>query len=289
MTGASQISKLVNAALEIEAQDAKDVGALGFMARSLIQATMPHSKPKDLIFHRENGNYTLTMTGHPKIGLPYGALPRLEMAWVTTEALRTQNRKILLGTLSDFMRELGLVPTGGRWGSITRLKDQTRRLFSCHVSFTYDAADAKGNEIAAGANLNIADNYVLWWNPKDPNQTSIFESEVELSEKFFKEIIEKPVPLDMRALKVLSRSPMALDIYSWLTYRMSYLKKPTSVSWEALQLQFGAEYKELKTFKFKFIKHLKSVLTEYPQARVSDESSGLLLLPSHTHVQKLQG
>jgi hypothetical protein len=288
MTTPQQITQLVNAALEIDSQDARDAGALGFMARSLIQATMPHSKPKELIFHRENGNFTLTMFGNPKVGLPYGALPRLLMAWITTEALRTQKRRILLGSnLSDFMRELDIVPTGGRWGSITRLKDQIRRLFSCNISCTYDKEDEKGNEMAAGANLNIADNYALWWNPKDPNQTVLFESEVELSEKFFNEIINRPVPLDIRALKVLSRSPMALDIYSWLTYRMSYLKKPTTISWEALQLQFGAEYKERKTFKYNFIKQLKAVMLEYSEAKVSNEASGLLLQPSHTHIHKL--
>jgi hypothetical protein len=91
----------------------------------------------------------------------------------------------------------------------------------------------------------------------------------------------------MRALKVLSRSPMALDIYSWLTYRMSYLRKPTVISWESLQLQFGSDYKELKTFRYNFTKHLKAVLLAYPQAKVSDEISGLLLKPSRTHIQKL--
>ena len=48
MTSGRQIAQFVNTAMEIEAQDAKDAGALGFMARSLIQATMPHSKPKEL-------------------------------------------------------------------------------------------------------------------------------------------------------------------------------------------------------------------------------------------------
>jgi hypothetical protein len=35
------------------------------------------------------------------------------------------------------MVELDLVPTGGRWGPITRLRAQTRRLFSCAVSANY--------------------------------------------------------------------------------------------------------------------------------------------------------
>ena len=55
MASLQKINKLVNATLEIEERAAQDAGALGFMARSLIQATMPHSKPKELIFHRKTG------------------------------------------------------------------------------------------------------------------------------------------------------------------------------------------------------------------------------------------
>lgn len=38
------------------------------------------------------------------------------------------------------------------------------------------------------------------------------------------------------------RSPLALDIYCWLTYRASYLRRPTEIPWTALALQFGAGY-----------------------------------------------
>lgn len=36
------LNKLLNEAIAIEAESAKDAGALGFMARALVQATMPH-------------------------------------------------------------------------------------------------------------------------------------------------------------------------------------------------------------------------------------------------------
>ena len=41
--------------------------------------------------------------------LPYGNLPRLLMAWVSTEAVRTQSRELVMGrSLSEFMRTLGV-------------------------------------------------------------------------------------------------------------------------------------------------------------------------------------
>ena len=111
------IDALINKALAIEDEQAQAVGALGFMARAMVQATLPHKKVVGNEFERRNGNYTLTLLAPSKIGLPYGTIPRLLLAWLTTEAVKTQSRELELGdSLSGFMRELDMVPTGGRWG-----------------------------------------------------------------------------------------------------------------------------------------------------------------------------
>ena len=77
---------------------------------------------------------------------------------------------------------------------------------------------------------------------------------------------------------------MAIDIYQWLTHRMSYLRKPYTIPWPALQLQFGCDYGREIDFRRKFLPHLKRVLELYPQAKVEPGSGGLLLKPSRTHV-----
>ena len=83
---------------------------------------------------------------------------------------------------------------------------------------------------------------------------------------------------------------MALDIYVWLTYRNSYLRRPTLVPWAALQAQFGAGYSDsaqgLRDFKKAFREALKKVVTIY-QVQVDDQPRGLLMRPSRTHVAKL--
>ena len=105
------INSLITQALAIEAESAQDAGALGFMARAMTQATLPHRKVDGAYFQRVNGNYTLTLLVPPDIGLPYGSIPRLLLAWLTTEAVQTQSRELELGdSMSAFMRELGLVP-----------------------------------------------------------------------------------------------------------------------------------------------------------------------------------
>jgi hypothetical protein len=110
-----------------------------------------------------------------------------------------------------------------------------------------------------------------------------------LSSEFYNELVAHAVPIDLRALKALKGSPLALDIYSWLTYRMSYLKKPSLIPWEALQTQFGADYRRLRDFKRKLLVHLADVLHVYPAARLSDQATGLQLRPSPTHLPRAAG
>ena len=88
-------------------------------------------------------------------------------------------------------------------------------------------------------NSLIADSTAFWWNPQRPNQPSLWESKIELSEKFFNEIIRHPVPLDMNALKALKRSPLGLDLYLWLVYRTFSLRAPQPITWRQVYQQFG--------------------------------------------------
>jgi hypothetical protein len=177
----STVEKLITEALAIEEESARKAGALGFMARAMVQTTLPHKAVKGNEFSRSNGHFTLTMLAPSAIGLPYGNIPRLLLAWLTTEAVRKKERTLLLGdSLSSFMRELDLVPTGGRWGTITRLREQTKRLFSSTISCSYDRHDQ-----FAEAGFRIADKVQLWWSPHLPSQSTLFNSQVQLSESFF--------------------------------------------------------------------------------------------------------
>ena len=252
--------------------------------RPQASATMPHRDPKTLAFQRVNGNFALTMLAG--YAMPYGSVPRLLVSWVTSEAKRTKERQLVLGqSLSDFMRELGLRITGGQRGDITRLKEQATRLFSTSISCVV-REPGRSVEIK---NLQIADTAKIWWDPKNPEQLGLWPSTVMLSENFFQEVTERPVPVDLRAIAALKQSPLALDIYCWLTYRMSYLQGTSRpIPWPSLQVQFGAGYatdaQGTRDFKKAFLRELKSVLTVYPRARVELDRRGLVLKESPTHV-----
>ena len=87
----------------------------GFMARLMMLCSLPRTNPgTQRQYKRVNGPYTLIMTAVGQTGLPFGNLSRLLLAWVCTEAVRTQSRELFLGaSLSGFMRRLGLAPIGG--------------------------------------------------------------------------------------------------------------------------------------------------------------------------------
>lgn len=277
------LAKLISEALAIEAEAAQEAGALGFMARAMVQATMPHRRAEGNEFTRRNGAFTLTLLAPSGIGLPYGNVPRLLLAWLTTEAVRTRSRELVLGdSLSAFIRELGMgAASGGPKGTITRLKSQITRLFSSTISCTYEDADR-----TALVGYRVADRAMLWWSAKRPDQAALWESTVTLTEAFYNEVINRPVPIDMRALRALKSSPLAIDIYTWLTYRMSYLHQPTTIPWAVLAAQFGSDYTRTRAFKAAFLAELVRVQTVYHQAEAESAPAGLILRPSRPHIAR---
>ena len=162
-TVADQVNQLVSAS---EADP-----DLGFMARLLALCSLPRTNPGNRKeYKRVNGPYTLYMQSGPGNKLPFGNLPRLLLAWVSTEAVRTQSRELVLGrSLSKFMRTLGINSTsGGVRGEQTRLRNQMKRLFGCTVSLLYQ--DEHGE---AAVNSVMARRTEFWWNERKPDQPSL--------------------------------------------------------------------------------------------------------------------
>jgi hypothetical protein len=217
-----------------------------------------------------------------KIGLPYGTIPRIISAWMTTEAVQTKSPVLELGdSLSAFMRQLDMEMTGGKNGTITALKNQARRFFASTFTAIYE-----DHEKTADMGFRVAEDSLIWWNHSDPEQAGLWNSTVTLSNKFFNEIQKNPVPIDMRAIKALKKSPLALDIYCWTTYRVSYLARDLLIPWDKVALQFGSGYARMRDFKAAFLEELDKVHNLYPALRYKVTEDGLMLKPSPTHVPK---
>jgi len=283
-----QTIKLLDAAEEIRSQP--DAAEAAFMARQLVQCTLPHTNPGNVpVWTRTNGNLTLgiqpgyDIKAGKSIGYPYGSIPRLLLFWITTEAVKSKNRRLELGkSLSAFMREIGLDPNTGRGkrGDAPRLREQMRRLFGSKISFEQELHD--GDRQGEGyLDMLIAPRRELWWDPHHPNQDTLWGSWLELGEHFYKAIIESPVPVDLRALRALKRSPLALDLYSWATYRaFTVTKKGRAqfIPWAGLQAQIGTDYAHKQNFRRKARAALRKVQAVYPGLVLTYEQDGGLTI-----------
>lgn len=281
-------NKLLKAHVYINREDPLEANSIGFGAKALVSACLPYNQPKKESLEngawiRKNGAYSLWIQGGPK-GLPYGTYPRLFVIWLTTQAIKTGNRKIFAGgTIREYLKAVGVDSSRGVRGSGKMMLEQTTKFLESRAAFSRSESNDKFI-IEAGNQMLFAEDYELLWDPKKPDQELLFDSYIELSEKFFKEITSYSIPLDMRAVEAIRSSPMALDIYQWLAYRLHYIKpgKPTLPSWDDLRLQFGAEYKRRDHFINQFKKKLKQAMTVYPAARVALNENGNGLILSHS-------
>lgn len=260
-----------------------------YMASQLVQCTLPHKDPRchkdGLPWQRDNGNLSLVIQpGWDRetrcfIGIPYGSLPRLILFWIVTEAKRQRQhcletgrnpRRLDLGeNLTSFMRELGLNPKGrGKRSDAVRLRDQMTRLFRCRISFEKTI----GGVLAEGQrwlDMQVAPEGELWWDLKRPDQLALWGSYIIVGDIFYKAIIQSDIPGDMRALKALKRSPLALDMYIWSalkTYQVNKSNKSMSVRWDDLMVQLGDNYdpKRIDKFKTKVKAALRKVAKFFP-------------------------
>ena len=296
-TGTAVI-KLMDAAAAIfnEMPDSKDAA---FIARQLVQASLPHSNPGNVpVWIRKNGNMALILqqgydsTGQP-FGYPYGTIPRLLLFWITAEASRnkadltnTNPRRLELGnSLSGFMAELGLNSanggTGAKRSDARRVKDQMQKLFRCHISFeTQPETEARRGIAWRGRDITTSGE--LWWDAKQPKQPVLWGSWIELGEEFYKSITAAPVPVDVRALRALTRSPLALDLYAWLVYeafRAHKGNKPRFETWAQLHAHLGGDYARIDNFRAKTKAAIAKILAVYPGLKLGKRMGGIQVLP----------
>lgn len=288
----TNLRRLIKQSIAIADDDASSADAVGFMARILVQTTLPHRDPGAVqAWGRRNGSFSILIQPGVKmlpdgtvqsVGMPFGTYPRILLAWITTEAVRTKSPRLELGkSLKRFMEALDITLNGK---NAKRLRDQMLKLFSAQISWSYD-----NDQVDIEAGIRPVELRQLWWDPKRPDQDNLWSSFIELNQRFYNELVTRPVPLDMRALAELARerTPLGMDLYMWLTYRMSRLDKPVMIPWEKLEEQFGAAYGRGRDFRPKFRKRLEVVLQLYPKARVFTTSAGIRLEPSSPHVAKL--
>lgn len=259
---------------------------ISFQYVPLIQCSFPHADPGALTqFTRRNGWLELTLsTARPDAGLPYGVPARLLTIYCASEAKRTHSPEIYLGeSVHEFLRRLEVPITRGERGSLRVYANQLLRLMHCAISIDENLREPSGRTGLHIRQALFVEEARLWWD----EATAIGQgSSLVLSPVLYDSILERSAPLSTKALKLLRKSPMDLDVYAWLVHRLFHLSRPSTVTWEQLSGQFGHGYRELRKFRRFFADSVKRVQEVYPQARLKLADAGVILLPSPQHIPR---
>ena len=249
----------------------------GFTYAGFCLTALPHKKLPDATIWERKG-YKLTLAVGPgmitragtsvAIGIPYGSRARLILLYLQTQAVRSQSPEVELGkSMFAWLKRMG-ISVGGK--TYSEIKEQAERIASCNLSFFWeDQAGRKSFSRSMFVIKGLVGTDTKQW----------YES-VRLSDDFFTALKAHPVPVWEPALRAIGNRSMAMDVYIWLTYRLHMLVDATPVSWAAVQGQFGAGFLDTGNFRRSFKESLSFALAVYPDAKVTVDSTGLILHPS---------
>lgn len=256
---------------------------IGIMHAGFAMTALPHRATTQTIWERQSGDVKLLLesgrTGATEaIGLPYGAVARIILLYLQTEAVRTRSREVELGrSMNTWLNSMGMDNGGHNYNLV---REQSRRLSLCRLTFL--RVSANQTFITNGSFVHDA---ILPNDNADESQPQFWRPCVRLDEGFYKSLIEHPLPVRETAIRSLGHRSMAIDIYLWLAYRLHILEKPIKLTWHNLANQFGSGFADIKNFKKKFKEPLALALAAYPDAKVEAEHGGVVLYPSRPPVE----
>ena len=278
-------------ALTTIANRAVDAGEPDYLPAFFCHVGLPRSNFDGVSFERQSGTVSLQIEGGKTFDgknwqqqpIPYGAIPRLALIHITSEAVRTQSPIVDVGnSVYAFLEALGV---GNNQAARRNARKQMIALGACTMRLGR-VVERDGKRFAQTVDGRPFNQFEAWIDDTE-GQRALWPTSLTLSEPFFDAIIKSAVPLRHGALAQLSGSALALDIYSWLAHRLCRVKRGgAEISWAALAEQFGQEYSDRKNFKRRFIAQLHNVLKAYPEARVEIIHGGLRLETSPTPIPR---
>ncbi|MCX6936460.1 MAG: replication protein RepA [Verrucomicrobia bacterium] len=221
-------------------------------------------------YYRENGKLKPT-------GYPYGATARWLLLCVFSSAVRQQAPVVSLGnSATEFLRELGMPRDGRRMRAVN---DQLSRLFSASIRFSF-----RNRQLITGSNLSVASDFMLWRHDSGTRAHGY----VVLSESVFNDLIQHPIPLDSGAVRALRDSPLAIDLFVFLSFRLRSQIQPLKLSWVALQKQVGADFTETKEFSRYARRAMRRVHSVWPSLKTEFFRGGVTFFPPTQLPVKMQ-
>ena len=243
-----------------------------YLPTRLVATTLPYRRVKGSEFTRANGEVLMSLVAPAHSGLPYGIYPRLALMHITTCVVLHRARHFVVGgSFNAFLGAMGISDSGGPRGGSTRVREQLRRL--CRTTFSWEN-QSRDRESWRGVLLTDS------WDRRPGTGL-----QVTVSQEFFKMARSSSVPLDATLVRELRSSPLALDTYAWLTWRVWKLEKETRIPWLALERQLGSQYRSHRQFRWEFRKRLDQVRRLWSGLDAEPQDRGLLVRPCDPSVR----
>jgi hypothetical protein len=137
--------------------------------------------------------------------------------FLATLAVRQKSQMIRFRTAAGMLETFGM-HKGAR--EYRHLVGAFKRIFGATIFFETDTTSGTA-QVVQRSRFNFLREAQIWCN-RDPEQRGLgeeFENVIVLSDEFFREVTEHPIPSDLAAVKALSAAPAVLDLFVWLTYR----------------------------------------------------------------------
>ncbi len=266
--------RLVDAGIEISARPPSG-SELSFVHAGFTQVSLPRTKCASReYFHRIGDTWVRLTAGSISIDgaetrcdLPYGALARLALARINTHVVRTGSREVpIASSAASWLRTLGKSESKGH---LDRARKTLGDLSACHLTL------GRGNRTTKESIVRSVNG---WAQGPDGRQ---WPTAIEVTRDYFEDLKNHAVPLDFRALQVLAGSSLALDIYTWLSYRLHRVTTPTRISWAAIEAQFAAAEDGVEewrgSWRRAFRRQLHAVQAVYAGEAVTTDSFGVVI------------
>jgi hypothetical protein len=181
-----------------------------------------------LEYSRQNGKFRLRVIAHPDHGLPFGQ-DRLLLIWIASMATWQKHHEIRFRSAATILETFRL-PKDGRY--YKRLIAGFERIFYSAFYFASDEHDADAVVMTRTSFCFVKD-LRLWYVKESAPEIAPVphrqENVVVLSEEFWREIQEHPIPVDLSVVRALADSPGNLDLYVWLVWRCWTAKTPVNI------------------------------------------------------------
>jgi hypothetical protein len=207
--------------------------------------------------------------------VPAGPKARFVVAYVNDQIQRRNNPTVNMGdSLREAMRTMNIA-VGGKNGQLLQREVENFAASEITITGWYEReVVSEGGRVAPK---------MRFWLEKDPQQGTIWQSEMTVSREYFDGVREgdRLAPFYWPAMVALQHDTRAMDIHFFLTYRLKNgLKRPVVLHTKALHELFGIGIEQVDHFWPRFLESLSHARKWYPQARIDVKNDCIILQDS---------